>query len=152
MKLNLGCGDRTIEGYVSVDIAQPADVVTDLAQPWPWAESSISDIKAFDIAEHIEDRIHFMNEAWRVLKAHGTMEIEVPSASHGAGFAQDPTHRSAWCLNSFQYFENDSPAHKRFAASYSIRARFKVAHLSETRYEDRYEPVWKVHAKLVAVK
>lgn len=152
MKLNLGASDRHIPGFLSVDIAPPADVVTDLSQRWPWEDSSVDEVVAFDIIEHLADRIHTMNEMHRVLKAGARARIEVPNAERGAGFFQDPTHKSAWCLNSFQYYEDGSFAHQRLAKSYRITARFKVLQLDQKPYRDRYEEVWKITAILEAVK
>lgn len=152
MKLNLGSCDRQFPGYLSVDIAPPADVVTDLAKRWPWADSTVEFVKAFDIIEHIEDKIHFMNELHRVCRSGAVVEIEVPSATHGAGWAQDPTHKSYWTMNSFQYFQVGSNAFKRFAKSYGITARFKVVSLTEREYKDVKETVWKIMAILEAVK
>lgn len=152
MKLNLGACDRRIDGYLSVDICPPADVVCDLREPWPWADSSIDEIVAYDLIEHLPDRVHTMNELHRVLKPGARAVIEVPSATHGAGFAQDPTHVSQWCLNSFQYFEHGSFAHQRLSGAYGITAAFKVIGLCEKQYQDVREPVWKVHCILEAVK
>lgn len=152
MKLNLGACDRKFPGYLSVDICPPADVVADLAGPWPWADSTADAVKAYDIIEHIEDKIHFMNELHRVCRSRAVVEIEVPSATKGAGAFQDPTHRSYWTLNSFQYFQVGSNAVKRFAKSYGITARFKVVSLTERQYQDVKEPVWKIVAVLEAVK
>jgi hypothetical protein len=107
---------------------------------------------ALDIIEHIEDRIHFMNELHRVMEPGARATIEVPNASKGAGYFQDPTHKSPWCMNSFQYFEDGSFAVNRLAKSYGITARFKVLALSEREYRDTHEPVWKITAVLQAVK
>lgn len=152
MKLNLGAGDRRIEGYLSVDIVPPADVIADLSKPWPWPDSSIDHVLAFDVIEHIADRIHFMNELHRVLRPGARAEIETPNAARGAGFFQDPTHKSPWVKNSFQYFEDWSAAHRRFAKAYGITARFKVVSLDEYQYRDAFEDVWKIRAILEAVK
>jgi predicted SAM-dependent methyltransferase len=152
LRLNLGACDRRIAGFLSVDIVPPADVVADLSKPWPWDDSSVDEVMALDVIEHIEDRIHFMNELWRVLKPGRWAVIEVPNATAGAGGFQDPTHKSYWTKNSFQYFEEGSFAHKRLARSYGIRARFHVVTLTEHQVKDRYEPVWKIHAVLEAVK
>jgi len=152
MKLNLGACDRKILEYLSVDIVPPADIVTDLSKRWPWVDSSVESVKAYDIIEHIEDKIHFMNELHRVLRPGAQAEIEVPSATHGAGWAQDPTHKSYWTMNSFQYFQDGSNAHKRFAKSYGITARFKIVGLSEREYKDVKEMVWKIKVILEAVK
>ncbi len=152
MKLNLGACDRGFPGYLSVDVVPPADVVTDLAKVWPWADSTVDAVKAYDIMEHVEDKIHFMNELHRVCKPGARTEIEVPSATHGAGAFQDPTHKSYWTLNSFQYFQEGSNAHKRFSKSYGITARFKVVSLTEKQCRDVHEPVFKIVAVLEAMK
>src|SRR5690242_811116 len=131
MKLNLGAADRHIDGFISVDLCfatRPPGpfVIVDLRQSWPWDYSMVDEIVAYDIIEHLPDRIHTMNEMWRVLKPGARAVIEVPNASRGAGFFQDPTHVSWWCRNTFQYFQEGSFAHKRLAKSYGITARFKI--------------------------
>ena len=67
-RLNLGCCDNHKSGFINVDICPPADVVCDLREVWPWGESSIEMIRAHDIIEHLPDKVHTMNEIWRVLK------------------------------------------------------------------------------------
>lgn len=47
--------------------------------------------------------IHFMNEAFRVLKPNGRLDCLIPSTD-GRGWAQDPTHVSYWNENSLLYF------------------------------------------------
>jgi predicted SAM-dependent methyltransferase len=172
MRLNLGCCDRHRHGWVNVDIVPPADQIADLRQPWPWPDSSVDAIVAHDLIEHIpaeilrvtkhdgvvvdvymeNGRIFLMNEAWRVLKPGGTFEIIVPSASRGAGFVQDLTHKSQWCLNSFQYVTAGKFAHTRLARPYGITAAFRVIRLDEQEVRDEYEAVWKITAILEAVK
>jgi 2-polyprenyl-3-methyl-5-hydroxy-6-metoxy-1,4-benzoquinol methylase len=135
-----------------VDIAPPADIIADLSQPWPWPDSSVSEVAAYDVIEHIADRTHFMNELHRVLAPGGCAIIETPNASRGAGYFQDPTHKAPWCMNSFQYFEDGSFAQRRLAKSYGITARFKIVSLGEHEYQDVHEKVWKITAVLQAVK
>ena len=93
-----------------------------------------------------------MNELHRVLKPGARATVEVPSASKGAGFVQDPTHVSPWCMNSFQYFQSGSFAHKRLSRAYGITAAFRVVSLTERQYQDLHEPVWKITAVLECVK
>lgn len=152
MKLNLGACDRTLPGFLAVDICPPADIIADLAQRWPWESSTVDEIVGFDVIEHIADRIHFMNEMHRVMKPGARATIETPNAARGAGFFQDPTHKSPWVMNSFQYFQAGSFAHNRLARSYGITAVFKVISLSERMYKDQHEDVWKITAVLEAVK
>ncbi len=193
LKLNLGASDRRIEGFVSVDIAPPADIVCDLEGPWPWDTSSVSEVRAHDIFEHIGDcshvdtwicsrckrarqsgdlftglaaiyaperhplgRIHAMNELHRVLVPGGLALIEVPDAAHGAGFAQDPTHKTPWTRNSFQYYgagPGGEFAHGRLAKAYGITAKFElVGEIEHREYQDTFDKVWKITALLRAVK
>jgi len=137
---------------MSVDICEPADYIADLSQRWPWADSSVDEVRAHDIFEHLPNRIFTMNELHRVLKPGARATVEVPSAAHGAGFACDPTHVSAWCLASFAYYEHASGAHRRFSKHYGITACFKVLSISEAADNSHREPVWKVTAILEAVK
>jgi hypothetical protein len=153
---------------VSVDIAEPAVPHfsnqfqrVDLSGPWPWPDSSIGEVVAFDVIEHIGDfpfgpkmqvgcpwwpqydrggnartrhpigKIHFLNELHRVLIPGGVATIETPNAAHGVGYFQDPQHVSPLCLSTFKYFEHGSFAHTRLAASYGITAAFKVMEMSE---------------------
>jgi len=161
MRLNLGSSDDIKPGWVNVDrVKLPGvDLVMDLAEPWQFADSTVDEIYAADIFEHLPDRILTMNEAHRVLKPGGILRMECPDAAKGCGQWQDPTHVSAWTPNGLQYFEDGSPAHRRFAAAYGITARFKILLLKERKYFDlaggpgglRCE-VWKFAAVLEAVK
>ena len=97
-----------MSGWINVDIEphDGVDLCTDLNALWPWADNSIDYIRAYDIVEHLTSPIHTMNEAWRVLKPFGAMEILVPSTD-GRGAFQDPTHVSFWNANTFAYFTRE---------------------------------------------
>lgn len=127
MKLNLGCCDAPVSGFVNVDIvAGPGvDQVADLKSPWPWADNSVEYIRAWDIIEHLPDKIMTMNEIYRVLAPGGSVEIAVPTTD-GSGAFQDPTHVSFWNRRSFLYYEDGNPYRERFAKHYGIRARFRT--------------------------
>jgi SAM-dependent methyltransferase len=126
VKLNLGCSDALMPGYENVDIAPiPGAWQADLRAPWPWDDNSIEHIVARDIIEHLPDKIHTMNEMWRVLRPRGTVEIQVPTTD-GTGAFQDPTHVSFWNRRSFLYYEAGNSYRERFALSYGIRAAFRV--------------------------
>lgn len=152
LRLNLGAADRRIDGFVSVDIAPPVDQIADLSQPWSWGTSTVDEVAALDVIEHVADKRHFMNELWRVLKPGARAVIETPNAAKGAGFWQDPDHKSGWCLNSFQYFEAGSFATQRLAKAYGIKARFRIVELGERQYQDVREAVFKIRAILECVK
>lgn len=130
--LNLGCSDDLREGFVNVDIHEPKLIKegcefkwADIAIFWPWKDSTVDFILANDIIEHLPDKIYTMNNAWRVLKPGGVMDITVPTTD-GPGAWQDPTHVSFWNRNSFKYYEKWNPYRERFAEAYKIRAAFKI--------------------------
>ena len=127
MKLNLGCCDAPVGGFVNVDIvAGPGvDQVADLASPWPWPDDSVEYIRAWDIIEHLPNKILTMNEIYRVLAPGGSAEIAVPTTD-GPGAFQDPTHTSFWNRRSFLYYEAGNPYRERFAQHYGIRAKFRT--------------------------
>lgn len=145
--LNLGCSDAHESGYLNVDRCEPADVIVDLSQSWPWSDSSIDGIRAHDIIEHLPDKIHTMNEAYRVLRHGGTFDIVVPTTD-GPGAFQDPTHVSFWNRNSFFYFTNGDAHRERFGKAYGITARFRVV----AERLDRPFGVAKLSITLSAVK
>lgn len=152
IRWNLGSNDDRRPGFLSIDRTPPADLLADLRERWPSRDSEVDEVYAAHIFEHLPDRIHTMNELHRVLRLGGKATIIVPSASHGAGFAQDPTHVSQWCMNTFGYFEDGHPDWKRFRRCYGISASFRVLELSETNYMHHREPVYLVNAVLEAIK
>lgn len=119
LKLNLGCFDRPAAGFLNVD----GEV--DLTARWPWSDGEASVIRAHDVIEHLPDKIHTMNELWRVLRERGKADITVPT-TEGSGAYQDPTHVSFWNRRSFLYYEEGSAYRERFAERYGIRAKFRV--------------------------
>ena len=127
MKLNLGCCDSPLGGFVNVDRmpAPGVDQLADLSHPWPWRDGSIEAVRAWDIIEHLPDKILTMNELWRVLAPGGRVEIVVPTTD-GSGAFQDPTHRSFWNRRSFLYYEAGNPYRERFARHYGIEAKFRI--------------------------
>lgn len=134
LRLNLGSNDDRREGWASVDISPPADVVCDLREPWPWEDSSVDEILAHDVFEHlpqvyqrlvcsgmsspdgcgwipidpklvfVNGIIHALNESHRVLKPGGILDLVVPCYP-GIAPICDPTHGSFWCADLRYYFD-----------------------------------------------
>jgi SAM-dependent methyltransferase len=147
MKLNLGCSSNHREGFVNVDIVPPADQIANLNFDWPWQDSSIDYILAIDLIEHLPEKIHTLNELWRVLKPGAIAEIEVPIAGTPCAVA-DPTHCSLWDRLSFSYFEHGHELHAQYANPYGIKASFVVG--EEYTRTMKYGP--KLLIKLKAIK
>lgn len=130
MKLNLGCGDRIMPGYIGVDIVPPADQIVDLAGPWPWPDSSVDTVLAYSVFEHLPDKLHTMNELWRVLKPGGIAHLQLPHAIMGDGGHCDPTHKSYWTCSDFEYYAPGVAEYERFHESYGVRACFRPLNLN----------------------
>ena len=150
MRLNLGCCELAVAGFIGVDIAPGpmVDQVADLRFDWPWADNSVDEIRAHDVFEHLPDKIHTLNEAYRVLKPGGKLDMIVPTTD-GRGAWQDPTHCSYWNPNSLFYLEHGNPHSTRFAKAYGMRHQFRIVRSAHTKHADE---VWKLHAVLQAVK
>jgi acetyltransferase-like isoleucine patch superfamily enzyme/SAM-dependent methyltransferase len=148
--VDLGCGSRKKPGFIGVDVcAGPGvDIIADLTQKFPFESNSVDRIRAYDFIEHLPDRLHTMNEIWRVCKPDAIVDLLVPSTD-GRGAFQDPTHVSFWNINSFQYFCVDSPAYLKLCHQYGFQGAFSLLNLEELRSEDN---VIHVRAILKAVK
>jgi hypothetical protein len=87
MRLNLGCGDDVKEGYVNVDFRQthPSVMQVDLSKfPWPFEDASSEEILMLDFLEHFPyaQTKSILLECFRILRADGTVVIQVPDATH----------------------------------------------------------------------
>lgn len=51
----------------------------ELARTWPLEDASVDKLVANEVAEYLLDPVHFMNEAWRVLKDGGELDMTVLS-------------------------------------------------------------------------
>lgn len=97
-KLNLGSGDKRIDGFVSVDYSaecQP-DVVADLeTTPWPFDSDSTCHIVMNHVLEHIGQTprafLLIMQELYRICADGAIIEVTVPHHAH-ENFYSDPTH------------------------------------------------------------
>lgn len=106
--INLGGRFNNPAGYESVDFHGDPDVFADLSNPFPFEDSSIGVVRAFDFMEHLHDKMHVLSEIHRVLKPGGyllsmTPSTTGPNGEAGMGADQDPTHVSRWNRNSFWY-------------------------------------------------
>jgi hypothetical protein len=100
------------------------------------------------VVEHLENRIHTMNEIWRICKPGGMVDIRVPSTD-GRGAFQDPTHVSFWNINSFKYYCVEFPNYLKLCHTYGFQGAFSLISLSEETSDDQ---VIHVKAVLKAIK
>jgi predicted O-linked N-acetylglucosamine transferase (SPINDLY family) len=150
LRIDLGCGLNKPNGFVGVDLCPGlgVDIVADLSQRFPFEDSSVDEIRAHDVIEHLPDRIHTMNEIWRVCKHGAKVDIRVPSTD-GRGAFQDPTHISFWNINSFLYYCNEYPAYLDLCRRYGFKGEFSAVRLE---HEESPGKVIHVIAGLTVVK
>ncbi len=94
LRLNLGCGPHhRPEGYWHVDREATAypDQMADLEEFWPWGDGSVDEILMNHVMEHLPDHRHIYKESYRVLRAGGLLQINVPHHL-SEGYYGDPTH------------------------------------------------------------
>ena len=96
LRLNLGCGEKRLPGFVNVDKFGNPDVKHDLETfPWPWEDSSVSEVYLVHVLEHIgRDApvyLRFMQELYRICQPDARIRISVPHFRHDF-FWDDPTH------------------------------------------------------------
>ena len=85
-KLNLGCGDKILPGYLNVDVVASRrgfkpDVICDLRELTPFEDDSVDEILAVHVVEHFWrwEVLEVLQEWVRVLKPGGTMILECPN-------------------------------------------------------------------------
>lgn len=140
-KLNLGCGEETLDGYMNVDLLdlEGVDVVHNLMQfPYPFKDESAGEIKAKDLIEHLDHYcqvdgrvpketrptiIAFIEECHRILKPGGTLWIQTPRFD--AEFLWiDPTHVRGFHERSMEFFDPEQDFGK--STGFYSEAKFKV--------------------------
>jgi predicted SAM-dependent methyltransferase len=82
IRLELGAGDRRMEGWTSVDMNDNCPLNLDLTGPIPFPDNSVSMIYSSHLLEHFQytDLIKLLNECWRILETSGIFSASVPNA------------------------------------------------------------------------
>jgi len=98
MRLNLGCGNNKIDGYLNVDsqaVCAPDQVVDLEIFPWPFDDNSVAEIILSHVLEHLgetkETYLSIIKELYRICRPDAEINITVPHPRHD-DFVTDPTH------------------------------------------------------------
>lgn len=130
IRLNLGSGKKTDSEYINLDIQEPADVIHNLnVFPYPFKESSVSEIKAWHILEHLNEPKRVMYELWRICKSGGKINIRVPWYKKKT-VLWNPEHKHDFMPNWFKMLETKE---KCRAYSSNPQETFKVIKITKIR-------------------
>lgn len=113
-KLNFGCGEKILPGYVNIDIVQlpGVDIVINLDKtPYPFQDNEFDEIYADNVIEHLKSFIEVIEELQRILKPGGKLIIKVPHFSSHDAWAH-PQHTRAFTYESFDFFVRGTRRHK----------------------------------------
>ncbi len=152
MKLNLGCGDKILPGYVNVDVApsragRKPDVICDLHRLTPFPDASVDEVLAVHVVEHFWrwEVVDVLREWTRVLRAGGTMTLECPNLiSACEDFLDDPERfagpgpegqRTMWVFYGDPAWRDPLMVHRWGYTPQSLAAVMQEAGLADVRQE-----------------
>jgi len=107
VKLNVGCGNRKLEGFINIDACSycEPDLVLDLDNGLgEFEDDSVDQIRAEHVLEHVDDLAFVLKEMFRVSKSGARWDIYVPHYSYG--FAH-PFHKRGFSRIAFNFFDLD---------------------------------------------
>ncbi len=129
-KLNLGCGNEVLPGWVNHDLVPlpNVDVVHDLTRfPWPFENNQFREILMINVLEHLPDTVRTVEELHRIAKPGCKVTIRVPYWNSPDMFT-DPTHRAFFNEHTFDFFDPASECCQK--RPYYTGARFTVERIS----------------------
>jgi hypothetical protein len=89
------------------------------------------EIRAFDVIEHLNDPINFMDNCWNLLKPHGLLKVKA-CGWQNPNFHVDITHKHAFDLHSFDYFDPSTDLGQRYGY-YSLK-KWCIVHIGYDRH------------------
>ncbi|WIM05071.1 MAG: methyltransferase domain-containing protein [Candidatus Nitricoxidivorans perseverans] len=111
IRLNLGCGNKQVEGYLGVDRYPCAAVILcNLELPLPFRDASVDAFMLDNVIEHVRDIPSLMAEIVRVGRPGARVTVITPHFTSLSSW-KDPTHLHHLSYFSFDHFEKDSVSH-----------------------------------------
>ena len=113
MKLNLGCGNKKLKGYVNCDVSPQVkpDKIVDLEKKLPFKTNSVEEIYMGSSIEHVVNFVPLMHELHRICRKGSTIEI-ITSFYSAWGQYNDPTHVRFFTPFTFNYFKKGNYSHE----------------------------------------
>jgi len=120
LKLDLGCGKFKKEDFIGIDIEQygNVDVLSDLNEPLPFPDNSVSEIFCSHALEHVKDPRNLLKEMHRVSLPGSTVDLIVPLHE------PDPTHFTVF---DEKWFEENLDTEKFHVLLSSVHERSGVS-------------------------
>lgn len=153
VRLNLGCGDKLLPGYVNVDVAparagKSPDVLCDLRDLRVFGSDSADEVMAIHVVEHFwRWEIEAVLREWvRVLKPGGTIVIECPNLKSACeAFLADPEagsrpdksggQRTMWVFYGDPQWQDPLMVHRWGYTPHSLRELLTSVGLVNVRQE-----------------
>lgn len=157
IRLNLGCGDMLLPGYVNVDVAtqrrghQP-DVCCDIRDLSAFADNHADEVMAIHVIEHFYhwEVVDLLKEWVRVLKPGGQLVLECPNLiSACEALLKDPEvasrpgtegNRSMWCFYGDPSWKDPLMCHRWL---YTPQSLAQVMHEAGLRELSQQVPLFK---------
>jgi len=112
VRLNLGCGNKELPGFVGVDRfpCAAARLLCDFGRALPFQDGSVAEVHLDNVIEHLPDLAQFMRELARVCRPGARITILTPHFSSLASW-RDPTHVHHLSYFSMDHFAKEAAAH-----------------------------------------
>lgn len=152
LRLNLGCGDKILPGYVNVDVVESRagmrpDVICDLHDLAPFADASADEVLSVHVVEHFWrwEVADVLREWVRVLRPGGRMVVECPNIlSACRTFLESPAEyaredqsgqRTMWVFYGDPKWKDPLMIHRWGYTPESLQALLAEAGLKDVRQE-----------------
>ncbi len=106
-KIDMGCGKDNLEGYLHLDRrfhSPHIDLAWDLnIIPYPFNDNTFSEVRMYDVFEHIDKPLEVLNEVHRILIQGGVFDLRIPTVED-FDLWTDITHKRPFTERSFDHF------------------------------------------------
>jgi SAM-dependent methyltransferase len=141
-KLNLGCGNRLMKGYLNLDNndnCQP-DVRHDLnSYPYPFVDGQFDEVYCDHVIEHLDDALDFLQECHRITRDGGMVIVKCP---HFSCNWIHPRHKTAISSKLFDFLD-DERSENYGQAKFQLE-KVEMKWLRRTEAGHRSRPVMKL--------
>jgi predicted SAM-dependent methyltransferase len=126
-KLNLGCGDNVLEGWLNSDILDIGHdkIFVDAREAFPFPNNTFRFVYSEHLLEHLDygDGLNFLKECHRVLQPGGVLRISTPDLGFLVDFyLNDTPENQAYLRWASQFYWQSSVCFKAFVVDRYFRS------------------------------